>query len=85
MGRDSIGNVSFDEFEVLAARSGEGFDTLTYDYHYPIFAGSKIPVKKLPVTKDQLGVSIGTKPVGIIGVVDRGFARNLAQSIEGGK
>lgn len=44
-----------------------------------------IPVHKLPVTKDQLGVSIGTKPVGIIGVADRGFARSLTQSIEGGK
>ncbi|MBR6792759.1 MAG: ribosomal L7Ae/L30e/S12e/Gadd45 family protein [Clostridia bacterium] len=48
-------------------------------------AERKIPVRKLPVTKDQLGVSIGTKPVGIIGVADRGFARSLAQSIEGGK
>lgn len=45
----------------------------------------KIPVHRLPYTKDQLGVSIGTKPVGIIGVADRGFARSLAQSIEGGK
>ena len=44
-----------------------------------------IPVLHLPYTKDQLGVSIGTKPVGIIGVADRGFARSLAQSIEGGK
>lgn len=45
----------------------------------------KIPVQYLPVTKDQLGASIGTKPVGIIGVADQGFARSLAQSIEGGK
>jgi ribosomal protein L7Ae-like RNA K-turn-binding protein len=44
-----------------------------------------IPVERLPVTKDQLGASIGTKPVGIIGVADRGFAGLLAQSIEGGK
>ncbi len=45
--RDGSGNVQFDEFEILAARAPEGFDVLTYDYHYPIFAGSKIPVKKL--------------------------------------
>ena len=44
-----------------------------------------IPLKSLPVTKDQLGAGIGTKPVGIIGVADRGFATLLAQSIEGGK
>ena len=45
--RDNQGNVQFDDFEVLAARAGEGFEILTYDYHYPIFAGSKVPVKKL--------------------------------------
>ena len=45
--RDSGGNVDFAEFEDLAAKAGEGFDALTYDYHYPIFAGSKVPVKKL--------------------------------------
>ncbi len=45
----------------------------------------EIPLYRLPYTKDQLGASIGTKPVGIIGVAERGFARSLAQSIEGGK
>ncbi len=45
--RDSQGNVQFEEFELLAARAAEGFDTLTYEYHYPVFAGSKVPVKKL--------------------------------------
>lgn len=45
----------------------------------------EIPVLQLPITKERLGVSIGTKPVGIIGVTDRGFARSLTQSIEGGK
>ena len=45
----------------------------------------KIPLHRLPYTKDQLGASLGTKPVGIIGVADRGFAKSLAQSIEGGK
>ena len=45
----------------------------------------RIPLHTLPFTKDQLGAGIGTKPVGIIGVADRGFARSLAQSIEGGK
>ncbi len=45
--RDSEGNVDFSEFHVLAGRAGEGFKTLTYDYSYPIFAGSTEPVKQL--------------------------------------
>ena len=45
--RDSSGNVKFAEFEDLAKKAGEGFQTLTYDYHYPIFAGSTLPVKEL--------------------------------------
>ena len=45
--RDSSGSVEFSSFEALAARAGEGFQTLTYDYHYPIFAGSTLPVKQL--------------------------------------
>ena len=45
--RDGNGSVEFAEFDVLAARAGEGFKTLTYDYHYPIFAGSTLPVKQL--------------------------------------
>ncbi|MDO5401587.1 MAG: DUF3810 domain-containing protein [Eubacteriales bacterium] len=40
-------NVQFEEFEVLAAKAGDGFKSLTYDYHYPVFAGSTLPVKKL--------------------------------------
>ena len=45
--RDGNGSVEFAEFDILAARAGEGFKTLTYDYHYPIFAGSTLPVKQL--------------------------------------
>ena len=45
--RDANANVKFRDFETLAQIAGEGFDTLTYDYHYPIFAGCKTPVKKL--------------------------------------
>ena len=45
--RDGNANVDFAEFETLAEIAGEGFDTLTYGYHYPVFAGSKTPVKKL--------------------------------------
>ena len=45
--RDGNGNVEFSDFYVLAGRAGEGFQTLTYDYSYPIFAGSTEPVKSL--------------------------------------
>ncbi len=45
----------------------------------------EIPLIRLPYTKERIGAAIGTKPVGIIGVADAGFARSLAQSIEGGK
>jgi len=45
--RDAGGNVDFADFDVLAQRAGEGFRTLTYEYSYPIFAGSTEPVKQL--------------------------------------
>ncbi|MBP3684942.1 MAG: DUF3810 domain-containing protein [Oscillospiraceae bacterium] len=45
--RDGNGNVQFAEFDSLAKDAYKGFDTLTYGYHYPIFAGSKLPVKEL--------------------------------------
>ena len=45
--RDAKGDVAFDEFEVLAKQAEDGFNTLVYDYSYPIFAGSTQPVKKL--------------------------------------
>ena len=45
--RDANGNVQFAEFEDLAEIAYQGFDVLTYEYHYPIFAGCKAPVKKL--------------------------------------
>ena len=45
--RNNLGDVDFLDFETLAAMAGEGFQTLTYDYHYPVFAGSTLPVKKL--------------------------------------
>lgn len=43
-----------------------------------------VPVKRIPFTKEILGASIGAKPVGIIGVADRGFAGSLLKCIEGG-
>ena len=45
--RDADGNVDFADFDVLAQQAGEGFQTLTYDYSYPIYAGCTLPVKEL--------------------------------------
>ena len=45
--RNNLGDVDFLDFETLAAMAGEGFQTLTYEYHYPVFAGCTLPVKKL--------------------------------------
>ena len=45
--RDGSGNVQFSDFNTLAEKAGEGFEVLTYEYHYPVFAGSRLPVKKL--------------------------------------
>ncbi len=45
--RDENGNVKFAEFADLAQEAGEGFDVLVYEYSYPVFAGSKLPVKEL--------------------------------------
>ena len=45
--RDQDGNLVFDDFDTLAQMAGEGFQTLTQEYRYPVFAGSTLPVKKL--------------------------------------
>ena len=45
--RDDQGNVQFAEFDVLSANAGKGFEILTYQNHYPVFAGSRLPVKQL--------------------------------------
>ena len=45
--RDQEGNVEFAEFAHLAENAGKGFEILTYEYHYPVFAGSRLPVKSL--------------------------------------
>ena len=45
--RDGNGNVDFADFDVLAKQAEDGFNTLVYDYSYPVFAGSTLPVKEL--------------------------------------
>ena len=62
--RDENGNVKFDDFQTLAGRAGDGFQILTYEYSYPIFAGSTQPVKQLGwanwlTKKGVTGITIG--------------------------
>ncbi len=45
--RDSGNNLDFGDFADLAADGGEGFEKLTYEQHFAVFAGSLDPVKEL--------------------------------------
>lgn len=45
--RDAYGDAVFEDFDILASRAGSGFQYLTYNRSYPVFAGSTLPVKKL--------------------------------------
>ena len=45
--RNSDGAVNFPAFTLMAEQAGEGFKALTYEQHYPVFAGSTEPVKEL--------------------------------------
>ena len=65
--RDDQGNVDFDTFEALANNAGSGFETLTYDYSYPIFAGSTLPVKKLGWADMYTSMGITGFTMGITG------------------
>lgn len=45
--RDESGNLQFSGFSELAEQAAEGFESLTYEQCYPVFAGSTAPVKEL--------------------------------------
>ena len=47
MPRNEDGSLKFDSFEDLANQAGQGFQTLTYEKGYSVFAGDTSPVKKL--------------------------------------
>ena len=47
MPRDGHGDVKFSSFNKLAEQAGAGFEILTYEYSYSVFAGDLTPVKKL--------------------------------------
>jgi hypothetical protein len=45
--RGDDGSVRFPGFDQMALMAGDGFDKLVYDQYLSVFAGSKVPVKKL--------------------------------------
>ncbi len=45
--RDENGKPAYPTFQEMANAAGEGYETLTYDYSYAVFAGSTAPVKEL--------------------------------------
>ena len=65
--RDGNGNVQFASFEELANKAGEGFHTLTYGNHYPVFAGCLLPVKKLDWADMYTSMGITGYTFGITG------------------
>ena len=65
--RDDKGNVQFAEFETLAGQAGEGFQYLTYERLYSVFAGSTLPVKKLGLADLYTSMGITGFTTGITG------------------
>ena len=65
--RDGEGNVLFSDFETLASQAGNGFENLTYEYSYPIFAGSRLPVKELGWADMYTSMGITGFTMGITG------------------
>ncbi len=62
--RDNAGNVQFSDFDTLAEQAAEGFNALTYDRSYSIFAGCQLPVKQLAwadwfAEQGIVGVTVG--------------------------
>ena len=45
--RDEHGDPVYPAFHDLAVQTGEGFEVLTYDHSFAVFAGSTLPVKEL--------------------------------------
>ena len=65
--RDANGDVDFDDFETLAKKAGDGFDTLVYKFSYPVFAGCTLPVKELGWANMYTSMGITGVTMGITG------------------
>jgi len=65
--RDQNGDVAFKDFDALAQEAGAGFDKLTYDRSFSVFAGSKEPVKKLGLANMYTSMGITGYTFGLTG------------------
>ena len=65
MARDGNGDLSYDDFETLAANAGKGYEKLIYSGEAAVFAGSMQLVKKLEWEKmyAAMGIAGVTMPV----------------------
>ncbi len=65
MPRDGHGDVKFESFDALAEQAGAGFEVLTYEYSYPVFAGDTTPVKELGWADmySSMGITGVTMPI----------------------
>ena len=65
--RDANGDVAFKDFEILAEEAGAGFEKLTYDRSFSVFAGSREPVKKLGLADMYTSMGITGYTFGLTG------------------
>ncbi|HIT34252.1 MAG TPA: DUF3810 domain-containing protein [Candidatus Faecousia intestinigallinarum] len=65
--RDAGGNPQFADFDALALQAANGFDAMTYDEYEPVFAGSRLPVKKLAWADLYTSMGITGVTMGITG------------------
>lgn len=65
--RDSAGLPDFAELAALSEAAGQGFDVLTHQELYPIFAGSTLPVKELGGADFFTSIGITGLTVGLTG------------------
>ena len=65
MARDENGELIYDNFEELSAKSNSGFHNLTYSGKAAVFAGSTAPIKKLAWSDmySSMGITGFTMPI----------------------
>ena len=51
--RDDAGQVADPGFQAMAEQAADGFETLTYERHYAVFAGSTLPVKEMTFSSNK--------------------------------
>ncbi|MBQ3215386.1 MAG: DUF3810 domain-containing protein [Oscillospiraceae bacterium] len=65
--RDGRGEAKFSNFDTLAKQAGTGFEVLTYEYSYSVFAGEATPVKELGFADMYTSMGITGVTMGITG------------------